>query len=184
MRRLPWIVLLTLAACRIERIQPPPGRATAVAAPTDTEVVAALERYYDRFSRRAWREFRQSFWPTATIATRWQAPGDTAPRVHVQTLDQFLAATRDGPDRLAVFEERMVHHEVRRYGDLATAWVTFRATFGMPDSAPATHYGVDAFVLLQEGRDWRILSLGFTPERAGDSLPKGAAALAPPRSVP
>ena len=183
MRRLPWVLLLALASCRIERIQPPPSRASAAAVP-DSAVVAALERYYDRFSRRAWREFRQSFWPGATLTTRWQAPGDTAPRVNAVTLDRFLATTGQGPDRLAVFDERMVRHEVRRYGDLAAAWTTFRATFGLPDSVPQTHYGVDAFVLMEDGGEWRIVSLAFTRELPGDSLPKDAPALAPAAAVP
>jgi hypothetical protein len=174
MRRL-LVLVLVAAACRIERIDPPGGRATA-RDPADSAIVAALDTYYDRFSRRAWDEFRESFWPQAVIAVRWQPPGVPAPVVAVQPLDTFLARTREGPDRLAVFEERMVHHEIKRYGDLAAVWATFRATFGERGAAAATHYGVDAFQLLEQGGEWRIVALTFTAERAGDSLPKGRAA--------
>lgn len=168
---------LLLVACRIERIEPPPGRSTSVSAvtepgPEDSAIVAALDQYYDRFSRRAWRAFRSSFWPGGVIATRWHPPGRSAPQVDVQTLETFLRRTREGPDRLAVFAERMVHHEITQYGELAIVWATFEATFGRAGAAPETHYGVDAFQLLKHQGEWRIVSLAFTQELPGDSLPR------------
>jgi hypothetical protein len=167
------MVLLTVpAACRIERIDPGSAGRTAAPDPADSAIVAALETYYDRFSRRAWSELRTSFWPGALITTRWQAPGAGAPAVELIPLDTFLARTGDGPDRLAIFDERMVRHEIRRYGDLASVWATFRATFGMPGESPATHWGIDAFHLMRDGDTWRIVSLAFTGEQPGDSLPK------------
>jgi len=173
MRAVLVVLLAGLAACRIERIEPGGGaRTAAVVDAADSAIVAALDRYYDRFSRRAWPEFRESFWPGALIATRGHPPGAGAPLVDLIPLDTFLVRTGDGPDRLAVFEEQMVHHEIRRYGDLAAVWATFRATFGVAGEAPTTHYGVDAFQLLREGDAWRIVSLAFTTELPGDSLPK------------
>ena len=169
------VLIAVLAACRIERIDPGGGRVT-VADQSDSAIVAALDEYYDRFSRRAWPEFRESFWPGALIATRWQAPGAAAPAVDLIPLDTFLARTGEGPDRLAVFDERMVYHEIRRHGDLAAVWATFRATFAAPGAQPATHYGVDAFHLLRDGDTWRIVSLAFTAESPGGSLPKGRTA--------
>ena len=172
MRAVVVVLLVALFACRIERIDPGGGaRAAAAPDPADSAIVAALETYYDRFSRRAWLEFRTSFWPGALIATRWRAPGAAAPAVELVPLDTFLARTGEGPDRLAVFDERMVRHEIRRYGDLAAVWATFRATFGTAGEAPATHYGIDAFQLLRDGDAWRIVSLTFTTALPGDSLP-------------
>lgn len=174
MRAAVVVLLAGMVACRIERIEPGGSARTAAAPdPADSAIVAALEAYYDRFSRRAWSEFRTSFWPGALIATRWQAPGAAAPAVELIPIDTFLARTGDGPDRLAVFDERMVRHEIRRYGDLAAVWATFRATFAMAGEAPATHYGIDAFQLLREGDTWRIVSLAFTTALPEDSLPKG-----------
>jgi len=174
MRAVLVVLLAALAACRIERIDPGGGARTAAAPdPADSAIVAALETYYDRFTRRAWSEFRTSFWPGALIATRWQAPGTAAPAVELIPLDTFLARTGDGPDRLAVFDERMVRHEIRRSGDLAAVWATFRATFGVAGEAPATHHGIDAFQLLRDGDTWRIVSLAFTTALPEDSLPKG-----------
>ncbi len=158
-------------ACRSE--QSTPGR-SAVRTAEDSTIIATLTTYYDRMSRRDWAAYRESFWPTGTISVRWQAPGEPRPTVHIQTIDQFVAQTKDGPDKLAVFEERMVHHEIRRYGDLAVVWATFRATFGMPGQTPATHYGVDCFQLLEDRGEWRIVSLAFTQELPGDPLPKAS----------
>ncbi len=162
---------VALVACSIERIEPDGARRPAEArTAADSAIVAAIDTYYDRLSRRAWDEFRRSFWPGAVIATRWQPPGAAAPVVDLIPVDTFIARAPDGPDRLAVFEERRVRHEIRRYGDLAVVWATFRATFGMPGEPPATHYGMDAFQLLADGGAWRIVSLAFTQELSGDPL--------------
>jgi len=169
MRLLVLVVVVALTGCRIERIEP--GGASRSRAVEDSAIEAALETYYDRFSRRAWAELRESFWPGAVIATRWLPPGTSDTVVDVIALDTFLARTGEGPDRLAVFAERMVRHEVRRYGDLAVVWATFEATFGLPGEPPETHYGVDAFQLLADRGRWRIVSLAFTQELPGDSLP-------------
>jgi len=172
MRAVVVMLLAGLVACRIERIDPGGGARTAAATEAaDSAIVAAIETYYDRFSRRAWPELRASFWPGALIATRWQAPGAAAPAVELIPLDTFLARTGEGPDRLAVFDQRMVRHEIRRSGDLAAVWATFRATFGTAGEAPTTHYGIDAFQLLRDGDAWRIVSLTFTAALPGDSLP-------------
>ena len=171
MRAAILMLLATLAACRIERIDPG-GRGAAAPDPADSAIVAALETYYDRFSRRAWSELRASFWPGALVATRWQAPGAAAPAVELIPIDSFLARTGDGPDRLAIFDERMVRNEIRRSGDLAAVWATFRATFAMAGETPTTHYGIDAFQLLRDGDVWRIVSVAFTTELPGDSLPR------------
>jgi hypothetical protein len=160
---------LLAVACHTERIDPGPARAATA---EDSAVLAALDTYYDRFSRRDWPAFRASFWPGAVIAVRWVPPGATDTVVALQTLERFLAGTPDGADRLAVFEERRVHHELQRYGDLAVVWATFRATFGLPGETTATHYGVDAFQLLRHHGEWRIVSLAFTPELAARPLPK------------
>lgn len=170
MRVLVLVVAVVLAGCRIERIEP--GSAGRSRAAGDSAIEAALETYYDRFSRRAWSEVRESFWPGAVIATRWVRPGTADTVVDLIPLETFLARTGEGPDLLDVFGERMVRHELRRYGDLAVVWAIFEATFAMPGEVPATHYGVDAFQLLAHGGEWRIVSLAFTQELPGDSLPR------------
>ncbi len=181
MRTAPLVgVALVLAACRIETAASgrPPGPPT----PADSlarleedpaarvEVEAALRTYYRRFSSRDWRGFSQSFWPGAVISTRWTPPGAPAPRVEMQSLEEFIRRAREQPGRPAVFSEAPVHLHVRSYGDLADAWVIYRARLGRTRDSVAVYYGVDAFQLLRHDGDWRILSLAFTQEVAGRPL--------------
>ncbi len=181
MRPAPLVaLLLVLAACRIEtaasgRPPGPPTTADSVArleedSTARVQVDAALRTYYRRFSSRDWRAFRQSFWPGAIITTRWTPPGARAPRVEVQALEEFIRRAPEGPGRLAVFSEAPIHLHVRSYGDLADAWVIYRARFGMTRDSVSVFYGVDAFQLLRHDGQWRIVSLAFTQEVAGRPL--------------
>lgn len=169
-----------LGACRIERAASgrPPGAATAAdslaRAEQDSaaaaEVEAAVRTYYARFTARDWRVFARSFWPGAIITTRWTPPGESAERVFTQTIDEFVARTGEGPDRLAVFSEEIVRANIVTYGVLADAWVVYRARFGMTRDSVATHHGIDAFHLMHDKGEWRIVSLAFTGEVPGRPL--------------
>lgn len=168
------VALLVLAACRIERAASgrPPGTRTAVDSlnlverdsATREEVRLALHGYYDRFSRRDWRAYAAMFWDQATITTRWTRPGERAERVVVQTIDEFVRAAPAGPGRLAVFSEQPVSMDIHGYGDLAQAWVVYRARFGTTSDSVAVHHGVDAFHLMKHDGAWRITGLTFINE--------------------
>jgi len=173
-------LLLVATACRIERAESgrPPGPPT----PADSlarveqdsallaEVDAALRTYYERFSARDWSAFRTSFWPGAVITTRWQPPGERRERVWVQTVDEFVRRAPDGPGRMSVFDEHMLHAHITGYGDLADAWVVYEGRWGPTRDAVRTHRGVDAFHLYRDGGEWRITSLTFAPELPGRPL--------------
>lgn len=182
MRTASWLLVpalvLALPACRVERTDSgrPPGTRTAVdslslvegdSARRD-EVRLALRNYYNRFSRRDWLAFAAMFWPGATITTRWAPPGSSGPRVAVQTVDDFVRAAPEGPGRLAVFSEQPVTIDIHAYGDLAQAWVLYRARFGVTRDSVTTHHGIDAFHLMKHDGAWRIVALTFvneTPDR-------------------
>jgi hypothetical protein len=179
--RFPLSLLLPLlAACSIETA--PSGRPPGPPTPADSlarveedsaaqvQVTAALRLYYQRFSARDWQSFRESFWPGATIATRWTPPGRSTPELYHQSVEQFVREAPSGPGRLAVFSEAPVHSHVRSYGDLAQAWVVYRARFGATADSVRVHHGVDAFSLLRHGGQWRIVSLAFTQELPGRAL--------------
>lgn len=183
MRTASWpavTLALTLACvgCRVEVAGSgrPPGARTAVDSlaiveqdsARREEVRRVLRTYYNRFSDRDWREFRQSFWDGATITTKWAPPGERTERVVTQTVDAFVRAAPDGPGRLAVFEERAVSMDIHLYGDLAQAWVVYRARFGATRDSVTTHHGIDAFHLMRHRGVYRIVSLSFvneTPDR-------------------
>lgn len=201
MRRLIPVILVLLAACRIERAasgRPAgvPSDADSLAAVEqdsilDAEVRVALRTYYERFSARDWRGFRRSFWPGATITTRVTPPGERRERVWVTTAEDFARRGPDGPGRMAVFNERMLHVHITGYGDLASAWVMYEGRWGSRRDSVATVRGIDTFHLYRDGGEWRISGLTFTrevpgrplvpPRRAsGGTTPAGGAAKSAP----
>lgn len=184
MRTASWLaaaaLLPALAACQLERAESGrlPGTRTAVDSlnvverdSTEREQVrVTLRNYYSRFSRRDWDAVAAMFWPGATITTRWAPPGAAAPRVHVQPVSAFVRAAPDGPGRLAVFSEQPVTIDIHNYGDLAQAWVLYRARFGMTRDSVTTHHGIDAFHLVKHDGVWRIVSLTFANETPDNPL--------------
>lgn len=173
-------MLLVLAACRIEKAASgrPPGPPTLVDSLAQVEVdstlragvEASLRLYYARFSARDWRAFRRSFWSGATITTRWTPPGERRSRVWTQSVEEFVRRAPEGPGRMAVFSERMLHAHVTGYGDLANAWVVYEGRWGPTRDSVRTVRGIDAFTLYREGGEWRITAMAFTPEQPGRPL--------------
>ncbi len=154
------LVSLVLAACTVE-YAPPDGRRADAGPNADTSLVLAeLRSYYRDLSARDWTAFRDHFWPGATIATRWQPPGEDSTRVWMTSVPEFVAAAPLGPDSREIFEESMVDARIHMTGDLAQAWVVYRARFGDP-GAVAEWEGIDAVSMMRHGGRWRIVSLAF-----------------------
>jgi hypothetical protein len=150
------------------------------------DVEAALSAYYQRRSERDWRLVRASFWNGGTVTTRWTPPGERRPRVWVQTADEFVKRAPDGPGKLAVFSERMVHSHVTGYGDLADAWVIRERRSGRTRDSVTTTRGIDAFLLYRDAGEWRIVSLTYTTEQPTRPLvaPRRPPRRASPRTTP
>jgi len=119
-----------------------------------------LVSYYNDMSQRDWKKYRNYFWDNATITTAWQKPGDTAVRVHVITIDDFIVQTPQGPDSQPVFREQMKKSSIEIKNNLAAAWVEYDAEFGKPDSLMKWS-GTDVFSFLKNNGEWRITSLVF-----------------------
>jgi hypothetical protein len=195
MRRLLLLAALPALACRIETAASgrPPGPLTEVDSLARVEqdsaltadVEATLRAYYARFSARDWHAFRQSFWPGGTIATRWTPPGERRERVWVQSVDDFARRAADGPGKMAVFGERMMHAHVTGYGDMAEAWVVYEGRWGRSRDSVRTVRGVDAFHLYRLDGEWRIVALTFTPEQPARPLtPPSRPSKPRPRAAP
>jgi hypothetical protein len=157
-----------LAACRFERA--PSGRPEGGYAPepdslASVEVYNALRGYYAALTSRDWRLLGTHFWPRATITTIRVPPGDTAERVHTLSIEEFVAGA--GSVRAAVFSTEPVRASIVTYGDLADAWVTYRARVGAAPGAVAAHHGIDAFHLMRREGRWRIAGLAFQNEVPG-----------------
>lgn len=172
------MLLLALPACKIERatsgrLPGPPTEADSLArveldSALSAQVRFALAAYYRRFSSRDWGAFRQGFWPGAVVTTRWTPPGESRPRVTIQSVDEFIRRASEGPGgRAVIFNERPVHTHVQGYGDLADAWVVYEGRWGRTRDSLTSFRGVDAFHLYRHAGEWRIASLTFTPELPG-----------------
>ncbi len=133
---------------------------TAAAEP-DAEIRAELQRYYADFSARDWEKFADHFWPGATITTVWTPPGESAARVVVTSIPDFVAKAPEGPGSKPIFEEKMTGAEMRVQGNLAQVWARYEARFGEPGQV-AEWSGTDAFILMKNGGRWRIVALAFT----------------------
>lgn len=152
-RRLPAVLLLAVLAAASA------GGATPIAA--EGEIRAELERYYADFSARDWEKFADHFWPGATITTVWAPPGESAPRVVVTSIPDFVAKAPEGPGSKPIFEEKMTGAEVRVQGNLAQVWARYEARFGEPGQVTEWS-GTDAFTLMKHGGRWKIVALAFT----------------------
>jgi hypothetical protein len=129
-------------------------------------VLAELRTYYRDFSDRNWTAFAGHFWPGADITTIWQPPGEDSARVVATSVPEFVTQAPRGPGSRAIFEERMLDTRITATGDLAQAWVRYRATFGNPGQVSEWE-GTDAFTLLRHRGQWRIASLAFLASGPG-----------------
>jgi hypothetical protein len=128
------------------------------------DVERLLKQYYTDFSARDWEKFRSHFWPYATITTAWRQPGDSVSTVDVTPIDDFINEAPNGPDSQPIFEEALVRSEIRTRGNLAEAWVDYRAKFGTEDQL-SEWTGRDVFTLLRHNEEWKIVSLVFESEK-------------------
>ena len=156
--------LATVGGCRIEERIPESARTTAP--PDTTAVLAVLRSYYRDFSARDWNAFQSHFWTGADITTVWQPPGDSARRVDVMPVPEFVRRAPEGPGSRAIFEEQMQSARIVVRHDLASAWVRYRARFGDPGDVQEWE-GHDLFTLMRLEGEWRIVELAFTPEPGG-----------------
>jgi len=158
-------VAAMLVACRLE-VAPPRERVPSTRGADTTMILAELRTYYRDFSARNWTAFAGHFWTGADITTVWQPPGEDTGRVVATSIPEFVAQAPRGPDSRAIFEERMLDARITTTGDLAQAWVRYRAAFGNPGRVSEWD-GTDAFTLLRHGGRWRIASLVFLASGPG-----------------
>ncbi len=159
------MVAIVGLACRIEKR--PPVR---IVSPADSArsadsaaVAAVIGAYYEDFSARDWDAFASHFWPGADITTVFPPPDDSLPRVVIMPVPDFVAHAPEGPGSREIFEELPEHTEVDVRGDLAVAWVRYRARFGDPGDVQEWA-GTDVFTLMRHDEVWKIVELAFTPD--------------------
>ena len=178
MRSAALLAVLVLAGCRIERSPSgrPPGPITSADSLAQLEedsigaarVEAAVRSYYDFLGARDWPQFRESFWPGATITVRTPEGRRTA-RLAVLTVDEFLRQALNGRDRLPPRIE-IERARTLAYAEFADAWVTWNSPAARRRAAP-TARGLDAFHFVRRGDRWRIVSILTTRESPDQPLP-------------
>jgi hypothetical protein len=151
------------AGCRSSPPSTPDVLAQVANEQSKAEVRVELETYYRDLSARRWNAFASHFWPGATITTIWQPRGEPRERVYVQSVEEFIAQTPEGPDSKPIFSEKMLSAEIRVEAGLAHAWARYEAEFGQPGDI-AKWTGTDAFTLMKFNGQWRIIALAFAPE--------------------
>ena len=158
-------MLLLLAACaprqgsNANQAQSP-SKYLAASDPLREEIIKELTEYYDHMSARDWNAYASHFWPGATITTVWQSAGDTAPRVLITSIKDFIAQAPQGPGSKPIFEERMVDADVRADNNLAQVWASYKARFGGLGQVDEWT-GIDAFTLMKHEGHWKITGLTF-----------------------
>ena len=148
--------LVVLFSCCVNRDE----TRTSVVSGEEEVLEQILKSYYADMSARDWNKYRTYFWDQATITTAWQRPADSAVRVHVIGIDEFIRKTPEGPDSQPVFSEKMSGASIEVRNNLATAWVDYDAEFGTPDSLMRWS-GTDVFTFLRHEGEWKIVSLVF-----------------------
>ncbi len=166
------LTLLVLVSCRVARA--PSGRPGGAAAASDSAasaaVLASLRQYYTRMTARQWGLLQQCFWPRASITTVRQRSSAGAEAVETATIEEAIKRAPHMKTCPIDPSDEIARATVVTYGPLADAWVTYRWRCGVTRDSVMTHYGIDAFHLVQHHGEWRITSLTYTGEVPGQPL--------------
>jgi hypothetical protein len=139
------------------------GLLAASARAQDTErsaVLATVQKVFDAMHTRDTALLRQAFDTSARLAGVATRGGP--PSVRLTTPAAFGAAIVRAPAG-DVWNERIWDPEVRIDGDVAQVWAYY--TFHRDKTF--SHCGVDAFMLLKVGGDWKITQLADSRRTTG-----------------
>ena len=123
-------------------------------------VLATVQKVFDAMRTRDTALLRQAFDTSARLAG--VSTRGAAPSVQLMTPARFGAAFTSAPAG-SVWNERIYDPEVRIDGDLAQVWAYY--TFHLNDKF--SHCGVDAFMLLKVGGEWKITHLADSRRTTG-----------------
>jgi hypothetical protein len=146
MRTLLTLVLLALAARQ---------SASSQAARTDAEVLAVVHRLFDAMRQNDSSMARPLFHTRARLITSAVRNGEPIVRVE-ESPESFIEAI--GRPRNEVWDERLSNERVFVDGGLASVWTDYVFYRG----PTLSHCGVDHFLLVREGTQWKILEVADT----------------------
>lgn len=126
-----------------------------------TAVLATVQKVFDAMRTRDTALLRQAFDTSARLAGV-SGRGGGPPSVQLTSPSRFGAAIASAPAG-AVWNERIYDPEIRIDGDLAQVWAYYTFHRGNTFS----HCGVDAFMLLKVGGEWKITQLADSRRTTG-----------------
>ncbi|MDH5760426.1 MAG: hypothetical protein OEZ65_12630 [Gemmatimonadota bacterium] len=135
---------------------------------------AIIEALYDVISgpageARDWDRFRSLFIPEGARLIPVGRQGDGTTRPALVSVDEYVE--RAGPNLEATgFFEAEVHAEVEEYGAIAHRFSTYESRRTADDAEPFDA-GINSIQLVFDGDRWWIVSIMWTSERSGVSIP-------------
>ena len=122
-------------------------------------VLATVQKVFDAMRTRDTALLRQAFDTSARLAG---VPARGTPMVRLTAPSAFGAAIASAPAG-DVWNERIWDPEVRIDGDVAQVW----AYYTFHRNKAFSHCGVDAFMLLKVGSEWKITQLADSRRTTG-----------------
>ncbi|HEY2854475.1 MAG TPA: nuclear transport factor 2 family protein [Gemmatimonadaceae bacterium] len=123
-------------------------------------VLATVQKVFDAMRTRDTSLLRQAFDTTARLVGVSTRGGPPAVRLTMPTAFGGAIASAPAGD---VWNERIYDPEVRIDGDVAQVW----AYYTFHRNKAFSHCGVDAFMLLKVGSDWKITQLADSRRTTG-----------------
>jgi hypothetical protein len=125
-----------------------------------TAVLATVQKVFDAMRTRDTALLRQAFDTSARLAGVSTRGGPPTVRLTVPAAFGSAIASAPAGD---VWNERIYNPEVRIDGDVAQVW----AYYTFHRNKTFSHCGVDAFMLLKVGSDWKITQLADSRRTTG-----------------
>lgn len=123
-------------------------------------VLAVMTRLFEGMRKGDSAMVRSTFHPKmGTMTTAVVKQG--TPTADFGDLNGFAKAV--GTPHAEAYDERVYNPEVRIDGTLATIWVEYSFFVGTKFS----HCGIDAFQLVKEGTEWKIVAIADTRRKTG-----------------
>jgi len=94
---------------------------------------------------------------------------DGKPVAEVMTHEEYIARSNDGLVKSG-FDEKEIHREVRRFGNIAHVWSTYESR--RTPQGPVIARGINSLELYWDGARWWVASAVWDGERKANPIPK------------
>lgn len=119
-----------------------------------------------------WDRFRSLFLPGATLLPNTEQTNDEPRTLSPQDFVDWIQPLWDnvigGPNDRG-FSEDQVHHEIHRYGDIATVFSTYEKHFWQDDQMLGR--GINSFQLVFRDGRWWVVSIAWDEENGAGPVP-------------